>query len=133
MRTLSRAVRLRTSRITASQSRAGLNPTPPLPMSASDVSEAADLSLLVLLSAINFVDPPEPFSGPPSPLLSFSLLAKPGSWVWESCVRTRVPHGTNFDSYYLGDRGSVKMDIFSACMVLHSRCIDTRSSSIPHG
>lgn len=87
IRTLSRAVRRLTSRITASQSRAGLNPTPSLPISASDVSEAADLRILLLLLAIDFVGPLAPPSAPPSPLPSWLLLlAEPGSWVCESCI-----------------------------------------------
>ena len=48
MRTRSLAVLRLTSRMTASQSRAGLNPTPLLPINASDVREAADLRMLLL-------------------------------------------------------------------------------------
>lgn len=76
MRTRSLAVLLLTSRMTASQSRAGLKPTPPLPISASEVRDAADLRM-----------PPLPPVADPRkrkpPLFSSLSVVGSVSWFWE--------------------------------------------------
>lgn len=91
MRTLSLAVLRRTSRITASQSRAGLRPIPPLPINASEVREAADLRVLLLVLLRPFarsatVDAPRPSSAQPvpprpPPIRSFVEGASKNSWL----------------------------------------------------
>lgn len=85
MRTRSLAVLRRTSRMMASQSRAGLKPTPPLPISASDVREAADLRM---------PPPPPPLVVGPRILLSLCsclLFAGSTSWFREEAEEEAFP------------------------------------------